>query len=461
MQPLVLLADFGSTYTKLTLVDLEKEIILSSALAPTTIETDIMEGFQNAFFQLSDSIKLESLQHTFAASSAGGGLRIIASGLVPELTATAAKMTALNAGGKIIKVFSFELTEEDCEEISQSLPDILLLTGGTDGGNKRMIMENVHKVAGIKGDFTVVLACNRTVVQDARKIIEASGKKVVVTENVMPKLEMLNISPARTAIRDLFLEDIIQSKGLSNVESLIEGILMPTPSAVMAAVELLSKGYEDEEGLDNTLTIDVGGATTDVYSATEGLPTNAKVILKGFREPYLKRTVEGDLGMRHNADHIVDEAGISEMAKLSNMNGDQLASILDQIKQNPSMVPTSQAEELFDIALSKQAIRIAVERHAGHHEIIYTIEGATVVQIGKDLSEVNYIIGTGGPLVHAKNPKMLLGEAIYSASNPTSLRPKKPKFLLDCNYVLSAMGLLATHYPKTALRIMKKSLLEI
>lgn len=461
MQSLVLLADFGSTYTKLTLVDLKQEKILSSALAPTTIETDIMEGFKDAFKQLSPFVELDALPHTLAASSAGGGLKIIASGLVPELTATAAKMTALNAGGKIIKVFSFELTDEDCIEIAEYSPDILLLTGGTDGGNKKMIMENVHKVASIQGEFTVVLACNRTVIQDAKKIIEASGKKVVVTENVMPKLEVLNINPARNIIRELFLEDIIKSKGLSTVESLIEGILMPTPSAVMSAVELLSKGYEDELGLDNTLTIDVGGATTDVYSATEGLPSNAKIILKGFKEPYLKRTVEGDLGMRHNADHIVDEAGISEMAKLSKMNNEELASMLDQIKLNPSMVPTNQREELFDIALGKQAIKIAVERHAGRHEILYTIEGATIVQVGKDLSDVNYIIGTGGPLVHSKDPKKLLQEAMYSALNPTSLRPKKPRFLLDHNYVLSAMGLLATHYPKTALRIMKKSLLEI
>ncbi len=461
MQSHVLLADFGSTYTKLTLVDLEKEEIISSALAPTTIETDIMEGFERAFSQLKPSVKFDALQQTFAASSAGGGLKIIASGLVPELTATAAKMTALNAGGKIIKVFSFELTDQDGEEIAEAKPDILLLTGGTDGGNKKMIMENVQKVADIPSEFTVVLACNRTVVQEAKRIIEASGKKVVVTENVMPKLEVLNIEPARNIIRDLFLEDIIKSKGLSHVESLIEGILMPTPSAVMSAVELLSKGYKDEVGLDNTLTIDVGGATTDVYSATEGLPTNAKIILKGFKEPYLKRTVEGDLGMRHNADHIVDEAGISEMSKLSSMDNEQIASMLSKIKLNPSMVPSNQAEELLDCALGKQAIKIAVERHAGNHEVLYTIEGATIVQVGKDLSDVKYIIGTGGPLVHSKDPKKLLEEAMYNASNPTSLRPKNPKFLLDHNYVLSAMGLLATHYPKTALRIMKKSLLEI
>lgn len=457
----VLLADFGSTYTKLTMVDLDTETIVGTTRSPTTIATDIMEGFDLAFAKFSDEIKAVPPIHTFAASSAGGGLKIIASGLVPELTATASKMAALNAGGKVIKVYSFELTSADTDEITHINPDILLLTGGTDGGNKRMIMANVHAIANTAGDFTVVLACNRTVTQEAYNIISASGKKVVMTENVMPKLEVLNIDPARTVIRELFLQDIIKSKGLSHVQSLIDGILMPTPSAVLAAVELLSKGYEDEPGLDKTLTIDVGGATTDVYSAIEGLPSDTRIVLKGFIEPYLKRTVEGDLGMRHNADHIIDETGLQNMAKLSQLNHDQLNQMLERIKEDPSIVPSNQDEEVFDITLGKQAVRIAVERHAGQYHLVYTSEGETTVQMGKDLTEVDYIIGTGGPLVHAREPKALLQQAMYDPTDPTSLRPKHPKFLLDHNYILSAMGLLATQYPKQALRIMKKNLLEI
>lgn len=457
----ILLVDFGSTYTKLTMVDVKAEEILQTVHAPTSIQTDIMDGFEKAFAGFRDDLKATTPSQIYAASSAGGGLKIVASGLVPELTATAAKMTALNAGGKVLKVYSFELTEDDIEDITEIKPDIVLLTGGTDGGNKRLLMENVQALTKAQGDFTVVLACNRTVVREAESILVASGKKVVVTENVMPKLEVLNIEPARTVIREIFLQDIIKSKGLSRVEKLIDEILMPTPSAVMAAVNLLSKGHDDEEGLGSLLAVDVGGATTDVYSADEGLPTFPNVILKGFMEPYLKRTVEGDLGMRHNADHIVDETGLAEIVKLSGLEQSVVDELLERFHDNPSMVPTNEVEAVFDRALAHQAIRIAVERHAGHHYVIYTIEGANTVQQGKDLSNVGVIIGTGGSLVHSKDPKSFLEKALYDPNNPNSLKPKNAKFLLDANYILSAMGLLSAHHPKLALRIMKKNLQEI
>ncbi len=460
----ILLVDFGSTYTKITAVDLAQEVIIARAKSPTTIKTDIMEGFNNAFAQIADTTGIADVsgfETVFAASSAGGGLRIIASGLVPDLTAHAAQMAALNAGGKIIKTFSFELNEQDIDEIIASQPDIVLLTGGTDGGNRKMLLENAAAIAAAAADFTVVLLCNRNVAQEAATRIRASGKKVVVTENVMPKLDALNIDPARAAIRALFLEDIIKAKGLSHVQHLIEGILMPTPSAVMLAVELLSKGVEGEAGLGETLTLDVGGATTDIYSAIEGLPKDPLIFYKGFIEPYIKRTVEGDLGLRHNADHIIHETGMAKMMALCAMKEDDINQILDRFKQDAAVLPQTDKERQLDKVMGQQAIAIAVRRHAGQLRNQYTSEGAVTIQVGKDLSDVKYVIGTGGPILHESNARDLLAQSLFDHSDPTALCPKNPRFLLDEHYILSAMGILSVHYPLTALRMMKNNLLEL
>ena len=134
----VLLIDFGSTYTKITAVDVDEEKILGTAQSYTTIETDIINGLNNALAILKEKIGDIQFEEQYACSSAAGGLRMVAIGLVPELTAKAARQASLGAGAKVIKTYSYELTEGDLEEIDRINPDICLLTGGTDGGNKEM-----------------------------------------------------------------------------------------------------------------------------------------------------------------------------------------------------------------------------------------------------------------------------------------------------------------------------------
>ena len=157
----VLLIDFGSTYTKVTAVDLDSERLLGTASAYTTVQTDINEGLENALRELEKQTGRLDFAKRFACSSAAGGLRMVTSGLVPELTAEAAKRASLGAGAKVVKVYSFELTEEDAAEIENIRPDILLLCGGTDGGNKDCIIGNAKAVAKISADFPVIIAGNR------------------------------------------------------------------------------------------------------------------------------------------------------------------------------------------------------------------------------------------------------------------------------------------------------------
>ncbi|MBR6793303.1 MAG: glutamate mutase L, partial [Clostridia bacterium] len=161
MRP-VLLIDFGSTYTKLTAVDLEGECLLGTAAAYTTVQTDINDGLRAALAQLEQKTGPLSYSQTFACSSAAGGLRMVTSGLVPELTGEAARLASLGAGAKVVGVYAFQLTEDDLEEIAGLQPDIFLLVGGTDGGNTECILHNARMLASLKGSFPIIIAGNRT-----------------------------------------------------------------------------------------------------------------------------------------------------------------------------------------------------------------------------------------------------------------------------------------------------------
>ncbi len=456
----ILLIDFGSTYTKVTAVDLEEERLLGTAASYTTVQTDINEGLNNALKLLEKKIGQVSFEDRYACSSAAGGLKMISCGLVPELTAEAARMASLGAGAKVMKTYSYQLTEEDGEEIARLRPDIFLLTGGTDGGNKDNIIDNAKVLASISEDFPIVIAGNRSAAGECRRILEAAGKQVVVCENVMPKFNELNIGPAQKEIRRIFLDRIIKAKGLSEASQLISGIMMPTPAAVLAAMELLAKGTEQEKGLGDLVAVDVGGATTDVYSMSTGEPTRVNTVLKGLPEPYAKRTVEGDIGMRYSARGIAEAAGIPALARKAGLSEEKAEELLQVISENTDTLPDNEELEALDYALASFAVKIGVTRHAGHIEKVYTPMGEAYLQEGKDLSRVSRIIVTGGSLIHANRPEEIAKNALFDMAEPSSLKPLEAEILLDKEYILSAMGLLSQHEPDTAIKIMKKELLS-
>lgn len=458
-----LLIDFGSTYTKLTAVDIENEEILATAKDITTIENDIMVGFNNAYERLQE--KLQGKEVNFikklACSSAAGGLKMVAIGLVPELTAEAAKRAALGAGARILNVYSYDLTSKEIEEIRNSKLDIILLAGGTDGGNKDCIIHNAKMIAESGIDLPIVVAGNKVAVDTVEKTLKDAGMFYKITDNVMPKLNTLNVEPAREEIRKIFMEKIVEAKGMKDAESFINGILMPTPAAVLKAARVLSEGSDKEEGLGDLAVVDIGGATTDVHSLADGEPSKAGVTLRGLQEPFAKRTVEGDLGMRYSAVALWEAATTRKIQKYL---GDKTVDIEANCRyrtENIRMVPTTEEEIKFDEAMAKTATEIALERHVGVLETLYTPCGVIYSQEGKDLLEVKYLIGTGGVLVHSENPAEILKAGIFDVTNPTSLKPKNPKYLMDKTYILSAMGLLAEVNPDKAVRIMKKYLVNV
>ena len=456
MKP-VLLIDFGSTYTKVTAVDIEGEQLLGTADSYTTIQTDINDGLDNALKKLFEKTGPIEFEARYGCSSAAGGLRMITSGLVPELTAEAARQASLGAGAKVLKVFSFQLTEDDLQEILEINPDIFLLVGGTDGGNSECILHNAKMLASVDFTFPVVIAGNRSVARECERIL--SGHEVHVCENVMPRFGVLNIDPTRKKIREIFLNRIIQAKGLSRAASLISGILMPTPSAVMKSIHLLAQGCEGEIGIGDLIAVDVGGATTDIYSMSDGMPTSPNTVFKGLPEPYAKRTVEGDIGMRYSIHGIVEANGIRRVSELSGLTEERAQELIDMLSEHTDIVPEPGTElEKLDYALASLAIETAVTRHAGHMEETYTLMGLTFVQTGKDLRNVKQVIVTGGSLIHTARTAEIAAHALYSTATPMSLRPMQAEIRIDRKYILAAMGLLSEYHPQIALRILKKEL---
>lgn len=461
----ILMIDFGSTNTKVTAVDLDEEKLLGTAASYTTVQTDINDGLENALEKLEAKTGKLDFIARYACSSAAGGLRMVASGLVPELTAEAARQAALGAGAKVLRTYAYELTEDDADEIAALAPDIFLLTGGTDGGNKDNILQNAKVLAGIEGNFPVLIAGNRAAARTCEKILAEAGKQVIICENVMPKFNELNIEPAQSKIREIFLDRIIKAKGLSQASQLISGIMMPTPAAVLAAMELLSKGTEDfgeGKGLGELAAVDVGGATTDIYSMTDGAPERPNTIIKGLPEPYAKRTVEGDIGMRYSAAGIVEAAGLAAVSRLAGLDEDRTLELLEEITSDTSRMPDTPELEALDKALASMAIKVGMSRHAGTFEKVYTPMGEAYAQVGKDLSRVDKVIITGGSLIHGtpENVRAIAAHALYDINQPNSLKPLNAQVLVDKEYILSAMGLLSQYHPDTALKIMKKELVS-
>ena len=169
------------------------------------------------------------VEHKLACSSAAGGLKMVAIGLVPELTVEAAKRAALGAGAKVSSVFCYELTDAELQQIIRYSPDLILLAGGTDGGNKETIIHNAEKIAESNLDVPIIVSGNKVASPTVEKILKSAQKEVFVSENVMPKLERLNIEPVRKTIREVFLSKIIYAKGLSKISKFTGNVIMPTP----------------------------------------------------------------------------------------------------------------------------------------------------------------------------------------------------------------------------------------
>ena len=460
-----LLIDIGSTYTKVACFDLERAELLARSQACTTVREDVNLGLQQA---LENIPGWQQADYRLACSSAAGGLRIAAIGLVPGLTAEAARRAALGAGSRVVKTCSYELTESDIAELESLAADVILLAGGTDGGNQEIILHNAGLLADSKVQEPILVAGNRSAADRVAELLDKGEKEFYLTENVMPELEKLNIEPARQKIREIFLERIVKARGLDRVKELIDEVVMPTPAAVLRAAEILARGTSEKEGWGELMVVDIGGATTDVHSAAAGTPTRSGVSQRGLEEPFLKRTVEGDLGMRYCAGDLFQAVKPKRWQQIyqdlynKELELQDLEDYAEKICQQTEYLPVSQEETELENMLGREAVRLATSRHAGSLRTIYTPQGASFIQEGKDLTGIKKVIGTGGIVVHNQNPELVLAGVLQENQlEEEKLTPLAPDFYLDDDYLLAAAGLLAEVEAEAALLILQKYLKEI
>jgi uncharacterized protein (TIGR01319 family) len=462
-----LLMDFGSTYTKIAAVDLAKEEIIGWAQAPTTVASDITIGLNKALSQLAETFRIDTsrVEGKYACSSAAGGLIMAAIGLVPELTLEAARRAALGAGAKVVCSYGYEIDEEIIKAIEAAKCDIILLSGGTDGGDKKTILHNAEMLADSKIHCPVLVAGNRVAANRAKAIIESKNKTVFVSKNVLPSLDIVDVEPAQNIIREIFLSHIIKAKGLEKAQEFIGKTIIPTPKASLLAAGLLAEGTDNEPGFGSLLVVEIGGATTNIHSVVDNSPMTPQTIIKGLPEQKIKRTVEGDLGIRYNAHTILDLIGeetlqsrLNPIAPSGSVEKIDIRQYVNKVVDAVDSVPSSDMEYALDTVLAESAALMAVDRHAGMVRQEYSISGEVTVQYGKNLLDIENIIGTGGIFKYGRHADRILKAGLFDTQKPWTLKPKTPKAYIDSDYILYGIGLLSQDYPAQALRIAKKHL---
>ena len=447
--------DIGSTYTKGAIF---KEIdnrfeVESRAVSPTTVE-HLPNGFYAVLSQLLPDCEVKKLNAenspcpVYFSSSAKGGLKVAVIGLVPEMSLNIGRLAAFSAGAKICASYPFQLKKRHIKLIEEQNPDILLLCGGTDGGNEKYVTENAISIANSEFNGTVVYAGNNYVADDISDIL--CDKEHVIVENVMPDFGKLNIEPVRKAIRNIFLNKIVSGKGLSEIVDAFKIQPVPTPLAVYNLVKAV--GSSLNEDWQNIALIDMGGATTDFYSNGEAYDPDSGNVMKGIIEPKLKRTVEGDLGMRVSAESAYEtgEEYIKTVSGYSEEQMEEFKAFIEKVHANTDYLPTEEKEKAFDRYLAGACVYHSLVRHCGVMEEVYTCNGRVMAQTGKDLRKVSKIIGTGGYLaaLGRANESIVIPNSPVVPTEKTPLLPTKFEYYSDSNYILPLLGNLAEKFPQ-------------
>ena len=462
--------DIGSTFTKATAFREEdgKLVWAARAQAPTTVD-DIGQGIETALQNLAHDLHCRSViaKSMLSTSSAAGGLRMVAMGYMPRVTAKAAKEVAMNAGARVLEVMSFEDKDENKFEMLQEInPDIILLAGGTDGGDMDSMINDARIIVDSKVKATVVIAGNASAQPIVKAILQDSGFKTVRVPNVMPTIHELKVIPAREAIHEQFIRQITDAKGLGNlVDRLTEKKVVPTPGAVLMAAELLAQGSHEEKGIGSLVVIDLGGATTDIHSVIpelEELSIEERGLVITNEKQTAYRTVEGNLGLRVSARGIVEAAGAKAILTRIGLAGEEheqeITAYAASLEEQPEYLATTEREKLFDRALAQTAVEIALKRHAGYisqkfDPVMGIVPGTPV---GRDLRRVETIIAVGG--IFASLPEEEVRSIIVRAlADPgISLLPATSvNVIIDRQYLLYAIGRLADRRPAAALAFAK------
>lgn len=447
----VVLGDLGSTYTKLVAVDGCGDL-LGQSLAPTS-RHELDSGFAAALEQLADDVPGVSARRVILSSSAAGGLRLAIVGLEPSLTVRFGRMAAATAGGRIVGAFGLsEFETVDGGAWDDLAPDVVVLTGGTDGGEAGALPRAAAALRALGGRCPVVVAGNQDAYATTQRVLDGT-RPVRYVANVMPRIGVLTLDEVRAAIRDAFIEHVMGHGRFASASSLVGNVAMPTPDAVLSAAEQLASLGHSEPMFGNPVVVDVGGATTDIHSVLPRARTLASGAGFGAGP---RRTVEADLGMRESAEGVgaaaVDEGWIRDL-------DEPVAAALSRRTVDRGFVPGTPTERAIDSWLAGTATGLGLSRHAGVLQVQAGVGGIRVVPTGRDLRRASVVVATGGVFRHVDDAESVVSEALEGATEKGALVPTpSTPVLVDRSYVLWAAGLLGTSRPDAARLLLKQQL---
>ncbi len=442
--------DVGSTWTKASRIEPSTGELVASAAHRTTIEDDVMIGVDAALRDLggSGTAHVGRAPRVIGCSSAGGGLRIAVIGNEQLITAEAGRSVALSSGGHVVAVLAGDIRDAT-DELAAARPDVVLLVGGTDGGNPAPLVRSATTLAGRSWRVPVVVAGNAQATPTALAVLRRADVECLGADNVLPRVGVVAPDSARAALREVFLRHVIGGKALSADPRFLELVRAPTPDVVLRGVELLSTGSRPaaRRGVGDVVLVDVGGATTDVYSAVH--PPEQE-------QPLVSRTVEGDLGVRWSAPGTVaaatDAGWVAEP--------ERAAAAAQRLLEQPAHLSGTAQERAFDEQLAAWAIGIALRRHAGRARPRYVATGTStgrwVERAGVDLREVELVVGSGGVLRHGarRSPQGLSRFLAHLDATGGWQLPRRPRFTVDQAYAVAPAGLLADEHPEAAWRLL-------
>ncbi len=418
--------EIGSTITKANAFRLAEGLLqhIGQGFAPTSVaQGDVRIGVDAAIAEMREASGIEIDQtQIFVNSSAAGGLRMSVHGLTQGMTARAAREAALGAGAIVCQTTVGAIDSYDVEDLVAAQPNIILLAGGVDYGEKETVVGNARMIAATGLEIPVIYAGNIAVRRRVQDIFADSGMELLCADNVFPDVDVLRVEPVRQLIHEVFNAHIVKAPGMSKLTELSSFGILPTPGAVLLATEIFA------ERLGDALVVDVGGATTDIHSVTDGSPewTSRSV----DPEPRAKRTVEGDLGVFVNARRVAAMMGDSQ----------------DQERLHfLRAIPVDEQEASVTRWLAEHAVEVGIRRHVGTVSELFTPTGKKQIVRGKDLTAVRWIVGTGGALTRVPGGDEILN-GIRLGAGARLMPPAEAQVLIDRDYRFSALGTLAQAY---------------
>ncbi len=473
----IVATDCGSTTTKAILIEKVGDEYRQTyrGEAPTTVEApfeDVTRGVLNAIAEIEElsgrkilegekiitpSGAKEGVDIYISTSSAGGGLQMMVAGVVQSMTAESAQRCALGAGAIVMDVLASNdgrLPHEKIERIRSLRPDMILLSGGTDGGTVMHVVEMAEYIAaaeprprlGMSYNLPLIYAGNKEARGRVTEILDPKTA-LTVTDNLRPTLEKENLAPARNKIHDLFLEHVMaQAPGYKKLISWAGAPIMPTPAAVGLIMETIAKKH----GI-NVIGVDIGGATTDVFSIFQGI---------------FNRTVSANLGMSYSISNVLAEAGLDNIMRWVPFSIDE-QDLRNRIKNKmirPTTVPQTLDELQIEQAISREALRLALIHHKSLATGLKGIQqersisdvfeqkgsGETLV----DMLQLNLIVGSGGILSHAPRrvQSLLMMVDAYEPLGITELA-------VDSIFMMPHLGVLSTVNEQAATEVFTRDCL--